>query len=277
MPNERHFLALFVYIEGQSTRTQTMSTPLVSAPAEQESHSQVIKAQLQLREMILAGELPAGERIAELTVVQRLGISRTPVRAALMRLEQEGLLEAMAGGRGYRVRLFSEADVADAIELRGTLEGLAARWAAERGVAEPLLARAGRCLDAIDRVLQATEWGDEAFSRYVALNSEFHDLLHAMAASSVMQRELERVVRMPFALCAGAGRFAARPPQPAGGPGPAPPGAGRHCGARRRTRRGADEGALAHRAPQPARGHERARQPWRARRAADTRRLGPGR
>ncbi|KAA9171131.1 GntR family transcriptional regulator, partial [Delftia sp. BR1] len=95
------------------------------AASEAESHSQVIKAQLQLREMILAGELPAGERIAELTVVQRLGISRTPVRAALMRLEQEGLLEAMAGGRGYRVRLFSEADVADAIELRGTLEGLA--------------------------------------------------------------------------------------------------------------------------------------------------------
>src|SRR2546427_3284000 len=82
-----------------------MSPQLAPAASEAESHSQVIKAQLQLREMILAGELPAGERIAELTVVQRLGISRTPVRAALMRLEQEGLLEAMAGGRGYRVRL----------------------------------------------------------------------------------------------------------------------------------------------------------------------------
>ena len=180
-----------------------MSPQLAPAASEAESHSQVIKAQLQLREMILAGELPAGERIAELTVVQRLGISRTPVRAALMRLEQEGLLEAMAGGRGYRVRLFSEADVADAIELRGTLEGLAARWAAERGVAEPLLAQAGRCLDAIDRVLETPDWGDEAFSRYVALNSEFHDLLHSMAGSSVMQRELERVVRMPFASPSG--------------------------------------------------------------------------
>jgi GntR family transcriptional regulator of vanillate catabolism len=146
-----------------------MSPQLAPAASEAESHSQVIKAQLQLREMILAGELPAGERIAELTVVQRLGISRTPVRAALMRLEQEGLLEAMAGGRGYRVRLFSEADVADAI----------------------------------DRVLETPDWGDEAFSRYVALNSEFHDLLHSMAGSSVMQRELERVVRMPFASPSG--------------------------------------------------------------------------
>src|SRR5260370_41007388 len=93
----------------------------------------VIKAQLQLREMILAGELPAGERIAELTVVQRLGISRTPVRAALMRLEQEGLLEAMAGGRGYRVRLVSEAEVADAVEAGRTLEGRGARRAAGSG------------------------------------------------------------------------------------------------------------------------------------------------
>ncbi|MDR0225210.1 MAG: GntR family transcriptional regulator [Burkholderiaceae bacterium] len=179
-----------------------MSPALVSNPAD-EGHSQVVKAQLQLREMILAGELPAGERIAELSVVERLGISRTPVRAALMRLEQEGLLESMAGGRGYRVRLFSEADVADAIELRGTLEGLAARWAAERGVAEDLLARAGRCLDAIDRVLDGDDWGDQAFSRYVALNSEFHELLHGMCGSGVLRRELDRVLRMPFASPSG--------------------------------------------------------------------------
>ena len=51
-----------------------MSPQLAPAASEAESHSQVIKAQLQLREMILAGELPAGERIAELTVVQRLGM-----------------------------------------------------------------------------------------------------------------------------------------------------------------------------------------------------------
>ena len=62
-----------------------------------ESLSQVVKAQLQLREMLLAGELPAGERIAEVSIAERLGISRTPIREALMRLEQEGLLESIAG------------------------------------------------------------------------------------------------------------------------------------------------------------------------------------
>ena len=54
-----------------------------------------VQALLRLREMILAGELPGGARIAELTVVEKLGFSRTPIRAALMRLEQEGLLDAL--------------------------------------------------------------------------------------------------------------------------------------------------------------------------------------
>ena len=93
------------------------------------SGSQAVRALLRLREMVLAGELPAGSRIAELAIVEKLGVSRTPIRAALMRLEQEGLLESLPGG-GYAVRSFSERDVVDAIELRGTLEGLAARLAA---------------------------------------------------------------------------------------------------------------------------------------------------
>ena len=100
---------------------------------------QSVRAQLRLREMILAGELAGGLRIAELALVERLGVSRTPIRAALQRLEQEGLLQRLAGG-GYAVRTFSETDVSDAIALRGTLEGLAARLAAERGVPADVMA-----------------------------------------------------------------------------------------------------------------------------------------
>ena len=111
--------------------------------------SQARKAQLRLREMILAGELPGGARIAELAIVEQLGVSRTPIRAALMRLEQEGLLEALPNG-GYAVRTFSERDVSDAIELRGTLEGLSARLAAERGAPPVVLNEARDCLRAID-------------------------------------------------------------------------------------------------------------------------------
>jgi GntR family transcriptional regulator of vanillate catabolism len=86
-----------------------------------------------LRQLIVSGRLSAGERVAEIPVADRLGVSRTPVRLAFRSLEQEGLLEK-AGKRGFVVRRFSEADVRTAIEVRGTLEGLAARHLAERGM-----------------------------------------------------------------------------------------------------------------------------------------------
>ena len=60
-----------------------------SSPAnDNPAHSQAVRAQMRLREMILAAELPAGARIAELTLVDKLGVSRTPIRTALMKLEQ---------------------------------------------------------------------------------------------------------------------------------------------------------------------------------------------
>lgn len=173
-----------------------------TAETQEPGASQTVKAQLRLREMILAGELPGGARIAELAIVERLGVSRTPIRAALMRLEQEGLLEALVNG-GYAVRTFSERDVSEAIELRGTLEGLSARLAAERGVAAALLAHARDCLGQIDAVLSQPALDDEAFLRYVTLNQRFHNLLSEMAGSTVITRELERVVSLPFASPSG--------------------------------------------------------------------------
>ncbi|HYD76354.1 GntR family transcriptional regulator [Ramlibacter sp.] len=167
-----------------------------------DSSSQAVKAQLRLRELILSGELAGGSRIAELAIVEKLGVSRTPIRSALMRLEQEGLLDALPNG-GYAVRTFSERDVADAIELRGTLEGLAARLAAERGAPAVVLSEARQCLTGIDAVLDQPALDDEAFSRYVALNQRFHALLAELAGSAVLARELDRVVSLPFASPSG--------------------------------------------------------------------------
>jgi GntR family transcriptional regulator of vanillate catabolism len=176
----------------------TPETPLAAPELADAGASQAVKTQLRLREMILAGELPSGSRIAELAIVEKLGVSRTPIRAALVRLEQEGLLEALPGG-GFAVRTFSEADVTDAIELRGTVEGLAARLAAERGAPAVVLAEARACLAQIDQVLSRPSLDDDAFMRYVTLNQAFHNLLAEMCGSSVMHREIERVVNLPFA------------------------------------------------------------------------------
>ncbi len=169
----------------------------VPAPAASTDSAQV-RAQLRLREMILAGELPGGTRIAELSIVEKLGVSRTPIRAALMRLEQEGLIESLPNG-GYAVRTFSEREVSEAIELRGTVEGLAARLAAERGAAPVVLGEARECLDEVDALLRQSALDDEAFSAYVKLNERFHLLLGEMADSSLMKREMDRVNSLPFA------------------------------------------------------------------------------
>lgn len=175
-------------------------TPVANEGAGTESAQ--VRALLQLRELILSGELAGGSRIAELAIVERLGVSRTPIRAALMRLEQEGLLQALPNG-GYVVQTFSERDIADAIELRGTLEGLLARLAAERGAPGMVLAEARQCLDRIDVVLAASALDDEGFSAYVTFNSQFHSLVWEMADSPTITRQLEKVLSLPFASPSG--------------------------------------------------------------------------
>ena len=160
--------------------------------------SQTVKAQLRLRELIVGGALKPGQRIAELALVERIGVSRTPIRMALVRLQEEGLLEPLPGG-GFVVKDFSEDDIHDAIELRGTLEGLAARLAAERGVSAVLAAEARECLERIDALLDEPELTDASFARYVEQNSRLHDLLAEMAGSALLARQLERVKTLPFA------------------------------------------------------------------------------
>ena len=138
--------------------------------------SQTVKALLSLRDLILTGELKAGDRISELSVVERLGVSRTPIRMALVRLEEEGLLELIPSG-GFAVKAFSERDITDAIEIRGTLEGLCARLAAERGLTQSALGELRDCVAAIDELVARDEVTEELFSAYVDLNERFHALL----------------------------------------------------------------------------------------------------
>lgn len=162
------------------------------------SASQTVKALLSLRDLILTGELKPGDRISELSVVERLGVSRTPIRMALVRLEEEGLLELIPSG-GFAVKAFSERDIYDAIEIRGTLEGLAARLSAERGLTHAALGELKDCLADIDELMAGPEVTVELFSRYVDLNERFHALLIDFADSPVLARQLKRALNLPFA------------------------------------------------------------------------------
>ncbi len=154
------------------------------------------RALMGVRDLIVSGEIRAGTRLSELALVERLGISRTPLRAALAQLGQEGLVEAIPSG-GYAVRSFSREEVIDAIELRGTLEGLALRLAAERGVAPARLGELQRLLEGIDEALRG-DVEDMDFDRYVDLNASFHEKLWGLSSQTI-RREIERVTSLPFA------------------------------------------------------------------------------
>lgn len=161
------------------------------------SHQQ-IQALLKLRELILSGAFTPGERISELDAVARLGISRTPVRLALTLLEHEGFVSTSPGG-GFVVRRFSLEDIHDSIEIRGALEGIAVRYAAERRPSEAELRPLRETVAALDAAVDQIAGDEPAFEDYIRLNGQFHEQMVALAQSPMLRRSLEHVESLPFA------------------------------------------------------------------------------
>jgi GntR family transcriptional regulator of vanillate catabolism len=162
----------------------------------QTSKTQITRALLALREQILSGQFAPGERMSELPLVERLGVSRTPLRLALAELEHEGLLRGLPGG-GYAVREFTMSDIRDAIELRGVLEGTAARYAVQRRATKRDLKALQTVNDSIEELVHRADY--ESFERYVDLNQRFHARLLRMARSPMLERTLAGIVSLPFA------------------------------------------------------------------------------
>jgi GntR family transcriptional regulator of vanillate catabolism len=166
-----------------------------------EYSSQTGRTVLNLREMLLRGDFKPGERLSELPLVARLGVSRTPIRLALDRLSNEGLLEIWPTG-GFVVRAFTLTDVYDAIEMRGVLEGAAARMAAERLQDRRELAGLRALQEELDKVIPlAPEFPPtiDSFARYLDLNESFHSMLVDMAKSPMLRKTVDRVLSLPFA------------------------------------------------------------------------------
>ena len=153
---------------------------------------------LQLREAILRGDFRPGQRLAEQQVAERLGASRTPVRAALFSLEQEGLVESVDSG-GYVVRQFTASEVADAIAVRGHLEGMAARLVAEHGLSRQLARELHDCLREGDEALAHNPLRMEDYARYTAMNNRFHALLLEGCGNRALQRAMAVNDKLPFA------------------------------------------------------------------------------
>ncbi len=151
---------------------------------------------LAIREGILAGRLAPGERLTEIPLAGSLGASRTPVRLALERLEAEGLVAHGPGG-GFTVRRFTLPEIEDAIALRGTLEGMAARLVAESGLPPATRRVLDECLAEGDAALAGPAAPD--VPAYEAMNARLHAALADAAGNLALSRALAAVSALPFA------------------------------------------------------------------------------
>ncbi|KUY95788.1 GntR family transcriptional regulator [Burkholderia territorii] len=157
-----------------------------------------------LREMIINGELQAGERLVERDLAERFGISRIPMREAIQRLEREGLLDIFRN-RGAVVRMLSASDVQEIYDMRTLLEGDAIHRSVKR-LDDETLARA----ELVHRLLGESN----VPRRQGELNREFHALLYSccgnerqLKAIAELRSQVERYERLQATLLADTPSF----------------------------------------------------------------------
>jgi GntR family transcriptional regulator, vanillate catabolism transcriptional regulator len=153
---------------------------------------------VRIREMVLHGDLAPGQRVREVELAEKLGVSRTPVRESLPILAQEGMLTQL-DTRGFVVRAFTPQEIMDAIDVRGVLEGLAARMLAEQGPPRRLIQSLHECLHEGDEIFAKRHLVESDEARYGEMNRQFHQLIVQGAGSKVIADALERNSRIPFA------------------------------------------------------------------------------
>ncbi len=134
---------------------------------------------------ILTGKLTSGERLAEIALAERLGVSRTPVREAVQRLVQDGLVEVEAN-KGAKVRALSISQIEETYAVREALDGLAARLAAEHRTEADLL----RMRDALDKLETSPM---DAYLEQVAIDLEFHAAIANASRNTVLDGVLRGI------------------------------------------------------------------------------------
>jgi GntR family transcriptional regulator of vanillate catabolism len=150
-----------------------------------------------LRNRIFDGVIAPGSHLMEISLANELGVSRTPVRGAMARLADEGLLVYLPN-KGFQVRRFNAKDVYDAFSVRATLEGMGCRIVGERGLDGPALERLVAMLAEQHEVLRADGWSDERAMRWHDLNLEFHRKLLALADNRWLAEAVRRACQLPI-------------------------------------------------------------------------------
>lgn len=151
-----------------------------------------------LRDELLAGTFEPGTRLGEIALARRFDSSRTPVRLAMAALEREGLL-VYEPNRGFRVRGFTIADVAAAIEVRGELEAMAARLAAERGITAEDENALEQELEQAERCMATGLVHENERVAWIEMNRAFHGRICEAAGNIPLKSAVEHICRIPMA------------------------------------------------------------------------------
>lgn len=167
-----------ITIDTQKTRTQSITD--------------------ELRELIIQGQLKPGEHLQEMSVAERLGVSRTPVRAALNTLASEGFL-VYQPNRGYYVRQFDIAEIMDVYEIRAVLESLAAQRAAERGLTKDQETTLLRSLEEGDRILRKGHFEPDDLVPYRRMNVAIHEGIIHVAGGGRLAEAIKQTHNLPLA------------------------------------------------------------------------------
>ncbi len=150
-----------------------------------------------LRQQILRGEYEPGTKLREVSVSAKLGVSRTLSRLAMSALEHEGLL-TRAPNRGSRVRTFGIGEIADAIEVRGELEAMAVRLAAEQGLSQQVHDRLRSAIARSEELLADGVSTDEARQNWIELNETIHTALISAASNWALATAIDQMSSLPL-------------------------------------------------------------------------------
>lgn len=162
----------------------------------QASSTRALSIADRLRQRIIDGEIAPEAHLTEQGLSRDLGVSRTPVRDAMARLAEEGLL-LYQPNRGFLVRRFGIKDVNDSFTLRATLEGLACRLAGERGLPEGALGSVRDIVEEQRQVLYGKEWNRQRALLWQGLNLDFHYALLELADNPWLTEAVRRARQLP--------------------------------------------------------------------------------
>ena len=181
---------------GQAVAAPAAANISLSKPASPAAVTLAQSVTERVREAVLEGRFAAEEKLNEEALSEMLAVSRTPVRSALHRLAAEGLLDYVPN-RGYSVRGMDAQGLQSIFDVRGVLEGLAARSAASNGLSQAQNSVFAEALAAGDRLLARGRLLPSGRAVFIDVNARIHETILEAADNRMLRNMLQLCQNVP--------------------------------------------------------------------------------